>query len=335
MRDGYEPPGGRERFGTGSFGRVRDLRAGSGATARTRPEPAETPAVELRDDVDYAPIEPKFLLSQHFSAIAAAGPIVGPILAGVMFGWVPALIWILIGSVFIGGVHDYYGAGGLDPPQGPLDRRSRPRPHEPAVVSAVSGLRLDCLVYIIVAFTDITAGSFVGSAELDEADRSSPAAASPPSRCCTWRCRSSWACCCATPSCRSAWATVIFLPLVGVAIWARAEDSVRRCELIFELESTGLSGGRRPQDVGRGAADLLLRGVGRSDVAAAAAAGHLGGYFLYVALGGGARRRDRWRRQGQIEYPAFRGWTCPQAARRCFRCCSSRSPAAPAPAFIR
>ena len=45
-----------------------------------------TPAVELRDDVDYVPIESKFLLSQHFSAIAAAGPIVGPILAGVMFG---------------------------------------------------------------------------------------------------------------------------------------------------------------------------------------------------------------------------------------------------------
>ena len=44
--------------------------------------------------------------SQHFSAIAAAGPIVGPILAGLMFGWLPALLWILVGSIFIGGVHD-------------------------------------------------------------------------------------------------------------------------------------------------------------------------------------------------------------------------------------
>ncbi|HLQ45713.1 MAG TPA: carbon starvation CstA family protein, partial [Planctomycetaceae bacterium] len=50
-----------------------------------------TPAVELRDNLDFEPIESKFLLSQHFSAIAAAGPIVGPILAGVAFGWVPAL----------------------------------------------------------------------------------------------------------------------------------------------------------------------------------------------------------------------------------------------------
>src|SRR5262245_66453970 len=65
-----------------------------------------TPAVELRDDLDFVPIESKFLLSQHFSAIAAAGPIVGPILAGMYFGWLPALLWILIGSIFIGGVHD-------------------------------------------------------------------------------------------------------------------------------------------------------------------------------------------------------------------------------------
>src|SRR6187401_2133093 len=65
-----------------------------------------TPAVELRDGVDYDPIETKFLLSLHFSASAAAGPITGPILAGAMFGWLPALIWTLVGSIFIGGVHD-------------------------------------------------------------------------------------------------------------------------------------------------------------------------------------------------------------------------------------
>src|SRR6476659_6101309 len=67
---------------------------------------AQTPAEALRDDVDYSPIEPKFLLSQHFSAIAAAGPIVGPILAGIYFGWLPALLWILVGSVFLGGLPD-------------------------------------------------------------------------------------------------------------------------------------------------------------------------------------------------------------------------------------
>ncbi|HWL10017.1 MAG TPA: carbon starvation CstA family protein, partial [Planctomicrobium sp.] len=58
---------------------------------------AETPANTLRDDVDYAPLAPGPLLNQHFSAIAAAGPIVGPILAGAAFGWLPAMIWILVG----------------------------------------------------------------------------------------------------------------------------------------------------------------------------------------------------------------------------------------------
>jgi carbon starvation protein len=77
---------------------------------RLKPD-TPTPAVALRDDVDYVPIDPKFLLTQHFSAIAAAGPIVGPILAGIMFGWVPALLWIVLGSIFVGGVHDI---GALD-----------------------------------------------------------------------------------------------------------------------------------------------------------------------------------------------------------------------------
>src|SRR5262245_15326516 len=67
---------------------------------------ATTPAVEQRDGLDFEPLPASGLLPQHFSAIAAAGPIVGPILAGIAFGWLPALLWILIGSILIGGVHD-------------------------------------------------------------------------------------------------------------------------------------------------------------------------------------------------------------------------------------
>ena len=48
----------------------------------------------------------KFLSGQHFSAIAAAGPVTGPIIAGLAFGWVPTLLWIIFGTIFIGGVHD-------------------------------------------------------------------------------------------------------------------------------------------------------------------------------------------------------------------------------------
>src|SRR5688500_14159080 len=65
-----------------------------------------TPAVELEDGNDFVPAAAPVVLGGHFTAIAAAGPVVGPIIAGVMFGWLPALIWIIVGGIFIGAVHD-------------------------------------------------------------------------------------------------------------------------------------------------------------------------------------------------------------------------------------
>ncbi|EHM10309.1 carbon starvation protein, predicted membrane protein [Thermanaerovibrio velox DSM 12556] len=66
----------------------------------------DTPAVVLCDGVDFCPAHPSVLLGHHFSSIAGAGPIVGPITAASMFGWLPAYIWCLIGSAFVGGPHD-------------------------------------------------------------------------------------------------------------------------------------------------------------------------------------------------------------------------------------
>ena len=66
-----------------------------------------TPAHVLHDNVDYVPTKPPILFGHHFSSIAGAGPIVGPIIAGLAFGWLPALLWIVIGSIFVGGVHDF------------------------------------------------------------------------------------------------------------------------------------------------------------------------------------------------------------------------------------
>lgn len=65
-----------------------------------------TPAHTMRDGVDYVPAKTPVLLGHHFASIAGAAPIVGPVLAA-GFGWVPALLWVLIGSVFIGAVHDF------------------------------------------------------------------------------------------------------------------------------------------------------------------------------------------------------------------------------------
>lgn len=65
-----------------------------------------TPAHTKEDGVDFVPAKPQVLLGHHFASIAGAGPINGPVQAAV-FGWVPVLLWIIIGGIFFGGVHDY------------------------------------------------------------------------------------------------------------------------------------------------------------------------------------------------------------------------------------
>ena len=69
-------------------------------------ETRTTPAHELEDGMDYCPAKAPVLLGHHFSSIAGAGPINGPIQAAV-FGWVPVLLWVLVGGIFIGAVHDF------------------------------------------------------------------------------------------------------------------------------------------------------------------------------------------------------------------------------------
>jgi carbon starvation protein len=66
-----------------------------------------TPAHTLADGVDYSPSKRRFLWGNHFASIAGAGPIIGPIVAISFFGWGPTLLWVAIGAVFLGAVHDY------------------------------------------------------------------------------------------------------------------------------------------------------------------------------------------------------------------------------------
>ena len=67
---------------------------------------AKTPARELNDRVDYVPSRRDIVFGHHFTSIAGTGPIVGPAIA-VIWGWLPALIWVLLGSIFMGAVHDF------------------------------------------------------------------------------------------------------------------------------------------------------------------------------------------------------------------------------------
>ncbi len=119
----------------------------------------KTPAHTLKDDVDYCPTNPNVLLGHHFSSIAGAGPISGPIQAAI-FGWLPVYLWVVIGSIFFGGVHDW----------GSLFASIR---HEGKSIGEIIRVNLGqkgkmlfnifawlALVLVVAAFTDICASTF-------------------------------------------------------------------------------------------------------------------------------------------------------------------------------
>lgn len=120
----------------------------------------KTPAEEINDGVDFVPAKPSLLLGQHFSAIAAAGPIVGPILAGIWFGWLPALLWIVFGAIFIGGVHDFsslvVSVKNKAASIGEIVKQNMSRTSHILFLTFV----WFALIYVIIAFTDITAHTF-------------------------------------------------------------------------------------------------------------------------------------------------------------------------------
>lgn len=129
-----------------------------------------TPAHERADGVDFVPTRPFYLFGQHFSAIAAAGPIAGPIVACQAWGWLPCLAWIAVGVVLIGAVHDFLAlAASVRHGGTSLAEITRVQLGAPAG-RALLGFIAIALVYVIVAFADLTAGTFVdGSEELEAA----------------------------------------------------------------------------------------------------------------------------------------------------------------------
>ena len=269
---------------------------------------AKTPAFELRDDVDYSPLAPNELLSQHFSAIAAAGPIVGPILAGVMFGWLPALIWILVGSILIGGVHDFTAlVASIRHKARSIAEVVRDHMSHRAFVLFLTFVWL-ALVYIIVAFTDITAASFIGVQKLENGQDVTGAGIASSSLMYL-----------ALPLIMGlamrytklsiGWATVIFLPLIGVSIWAGQFLPVDMTAMLKTFIPTA------DDKLAHKTWDVLL--LGYCCIASIVPMwlllqprGHLGGYFLYIALGAGALGLVFG--GATIEYPAFNGWTTPK-----------------------
>jgi carbon starvation protein len=126
---------------------------------------APTPAHEMEDGVDFVPTKPFYLFGQHFSAIAAAGPIAGPIIACQAFGWLPCLLWLGLGVVLIGAVHDFMALA-VSVRHGARSIADITREHlGPRAGVAMMAFIWLALVYVIVAFADITASSFVTGPE--------------------------------------------------------------------------------------------------------------------------------------------------------------------------
>jgi carbon starvation protein len=278
---------------------------------------AKTPAYELRDDVDYVPLEPNALLSQHFSAIAAAGPIVGPILAGAMFGWLPALIWILVGAILIGGVHDMSAlAASIRHKARSIAEVTREHMSQRSFVLFLTFVWL-ALVYIIVAFTDITASSFVDTVELENGQEVSGAGIASSS---LMYLLLPIVMGLVLKSGRMSLgvATIVFLPLVGLAIWAGQKIPFDVAAMVQSFRPT-LSPAEA-NGVAHKIWDIAL--LAYCVIASVAPMwillqprGHLGGYFLYLALLGGALGLVIQGIQGirtgvdPVQFPAFLGWT--------------------------
>jgi carbon starvation protein len=265
----------------------------------------DTPAHQWRDGLDFEPASRSFLLPQHFSAISAAGPIVGPILAGLYFGWGPAWLWILIGSVFIGGIHDFTA----------LVASVRHRARSIAeVVREYMNPRAyilfllfvwGALVYVIIAFTDVTAGTFVAQASAAQADAPGPAVAT--SSVIYLLLAVFMGALLRSTSLSRAKAKLIFLPLVFAAIVVGPYLPIDLGRVFPEYNTQVLWG------------YILL---GYCFVAAIVPVwallqprGELGGYFLYIVMGIGVLGVLVGALAGglHLQYPFFKGWQASDA----------------------
>jgi carbon starvation protein len=245
-----------------------------------------TPAHEHEDGKDYVPTNRFYLLSQHFSAISAAGPIAGPIIAAMWFGWGPAFWWIVLGCIFIGAMHDFASLVG-SVRHGACSVAQILRSYlNPRSYMAFTLFIWLALILVVVAFTDITANAFVTALDI-AMPNATPGTAAPRVQIEGGGVASSsmmylglsllmgivvklWS--------PPLWlVTIIFVPAVGVAIWAGPY-----------LPLTMVAPGDIPNLYWAwgilaycGIASMLPMWLLLQP------RGYLGGFFLYLTLGGG------------------------------------------------
>lgn len=238
----------------------------------------KTPAVEMADGVDFDPTDAKFLSGQHFSAIAAAGPVTGPVIAGLAFGWLPTFLWIIIGTIFIGGMHDMGSLVASIRNKACGIAETMRRYVSKRVWILFNIFIFFTLIMVIVAFTDITTAAFVNTIDLENGEKVGGGAI-------------------ATSSIlylilpivmgfllrytkiSLGLATLIFLPLVGWSIWVGPY-------MPFDLQS--ILGLATPQDTQKVWNFIVIAYCFIAGIVPVWALlqprGHLGGYFLYISI---------------------------------------------------
>jgi carbon starvation protein len=268
-----------------------------------------TPAHLRRDGLDYEPARASYLLPQHFSAIAAAGPIVGPILAGIYFGWGPTWLWIIIGSVLIGGIHDFTALLASVRHQGRsvgeiVRAYMTPRAHTLFLIFIWCAL-----IYVIVAFTDVTAGTFVQTGNAASGEAPGPAVAT---------------------------SSTLYLGLaflMGLVLRFTPIGPVRAKMIFLPLVALSIVVGPwLPIDLGKFMSAANQQQVqqvwgyillGYCFVAAMVPVwlllqprGELGGYFLYIVMGTGVLGLLAGALTGTftIQAPVFKGWVAKEAS---------------------
>jgi len=120
-----------------------------------------TPSHTDYDGVDRVPTSKAVLLGHHFSSIAGAGPIVGPIIAAVAFGWLPVLLWVVLGCIFIGGVHDFSTLVASIRHRARSIAEIAKEYMSPVAYKLMLAFIWLSLIYVLTVFMDLTATTYV------------------------------------------------------------------------------------------------------------------------------------------------------------------------------
>ena len=125
-----------------------------------------TPAHEKFDGLDYVPANKWVLLGHHFASIAGAGPIIGPVLAASLYGWLSAYLWIIFGGIFMGAVHDYLSLVASVKEKGASIVKIAEKSVSPLAKNMFSIFLFIALSLVVGVFAVVTAKTFIKQPEL-------------------------------------------------------------------------------------------------------------------------------------------------------------------------